>query len=1393
MLSTFVVLVTVLVVQIHPAHPACEHVRRTTDTKLYQWDLELPGSSLLTFSVKASNDVFIALSSEQSARGDLYEIIIGGWSNTQSVIRRSADGPAQTTVSTPGILSADELRGFWISWAPDGTIAVGREGEGSPFMQWQDPDPLPIQYFGYKIYGNAGLFRFPCRVCMYPLGMESGAIPDDSITASSTWGVGFEPYRGRLNRVTGGGAWSVKTCTIGEWFQVDLGEMKTVTGTIIQSHHHYDQWVTSYKLQYGVDGLSWITYASSDGAEEVFPGNTERHTPVTNLLDSPTDARYVRFLPQSWHGWMGMRVEVLGCSVDACEHVRRTEGNNPYQWDLELPGSSPLTFRAKTSRDVFITLSLEQSARGDLYEIIIGGWGNSQSVIRRSAGGPDLTTVSTPGILSADELRGFWISWAPDGTIAVGREGEGSPFMQWQDPDPLPIQDFGYSTWWGSAGQFMFPCKRCEHVRRTGGTKLYQWDLELPGSSPLTFSIKTSRDAIIALSLERSARGDLYEIIIGGWSNTQSVIRRSAEGPAQTTVATPGILSADELRGFWISWAPDGTIAVGREGEGSPFMQWQDPDPLPIQYFGYATVWGLAGQFIFPCQPCEHVRRTGETKRYQWDLELPGSSPLIFRAKASNDVFIALSSEQSARGDLYEIIIGGWYNSQSVIRRSAGGPAQTTVATPGILSVDELRGFWISWAPDGTIAVGREGEGSPFMQWQDPEPLPFQYFGYTTGWGSAEQFRFPCERHPFWSASSESDSKHAAYRADINTRETADAAGAWEAETQNQDQWLMRDLGEVSAISGIVTKGRNYSSDWPWGMHDQYVTSFVISYGDGNGDEKFYTDAEGEIIVFPGNSDRDTEVVNDFRDYRGPITARFIKIRPQTWFQLIAMRAKILTVTPPPEDFRVTAITGTTVKASWTATTSPSAIGYRVWIRERESSDALLSHHLNQTEITFKDLIPGTEYIISATTTDTYLEGPEVNVTVATAVPPPEDLRVTTITSTTIKALWTATTNPNAIGYRVWIRERESADALFTRFLPIGQGEVTFKDLVPATEYIISATTINMYIEGPEVQVTAVTETEPPSALDVEDRTIDSVVISWLPPKGAIVEYSISYTGDGRGTSVTSPGDAHGCKLTGLIPGTRYDIEVVAVSRVGRSIAVTMSVVTDTDPPSAMEVRSWSATWMVLVWKAPQARVVSNEITVSQTFGEELFSVDGSETSYNITELLPETDYVIKMAAVGEHGRSAEVTCSKQTGPIPLPVDHPMTSTHATTEAYTSVTWRDTTVTSTSAVSTTKRTADKTTYSTSPAQTTENPDEKLQHILQGMDEEQLESAKPEEILSAMNSINDVLTTSGSAESSMSLSAMEDAATLIDKLASASRGAQSASVTDMAGIANGKNC
>ncbi|XP_066297361.1 uncharacterized protein [Branchiostoma lanceolatum] len=178
--------------------------------------------------------------------------------------------------------------------------------------------------FGDPCFGTAKYLRVTYRcfsACSNPFGMSSrsGDIPDVSITASSHKGRTYEPYRGRLYGVAGVGAWEAINNNIGEWLQVDLGEMERVTGTITQGRHYDDgdvHWVTSYKLQYSANGTGWTTYTDSDGSEKVFPGNSDMNTPVTNLLDYPIDARYVRFVVQSWHNWISMRTEVLGCSTN---------------------------------------------------------------------------------------------------------------------------------------------------------------------------------------------------------------------------------------------------------------------------------------------------------------------------------------------------------------------------------------------------------------------------------------------------------------------------------------------------------------------------------------------------------------------------------------------------------------------------------------------------------------------------------------------------------------------------------------------------------------------------------------------------------------------------------------------------------------------------------------------------------------------------------------------------------------------------------------------------------------------------------------------------------------------------------------------------------------------
>ncbi|XP_078665817.1 EGF-like repeat and discoidin I-like domain-containing protein 3 [Branchiostoma floridae x Branchiostoma belcheri] len=148
--------------------------------------------------------------------------------------------------------------------------------------------------------------------------MESEDIHDDDITASSIYASNYcvQPQCARLNKNNN---WAARNNEIGEWLQVDLRNVKRVTGTMIQGagYDGDDEWVKSFKLQYGVDENSLVTYRHNGGIDKVFRGNTNRNTPVTNLLDHPVDARYVRFYPQAWNVHISMRVEILGCDRES--------------------------------------------------------------------------------------------------------------------------------------------------------------------------------------------------------------------------------------------------------------------------------------------------------------------------------------------------------------------------------------------------------------------------------------------------------------------------------------------------------------------------------------------------------------------------------------------------------------------------------------------------------------------------------------------------------------------------------------------------------------------------------------------------------------------------------------------------------------------------------------------------------------------------------------------------------------------------------------------------------------------------------------------------------------------------------------------------------------------
>ena len=72
--------------------------------------------------------------------------------------------------------------------------------------------------------------------CFDPFGIEDGIIPSKAMTSSSFRGPGFEPFRGRLNDVSGNGSWCADERDVESYLQIDLGNRFQISMIAIQGN-----------------------------------------------------------------------------------------------------------------------------------------------------------------------------------------------------------------------------------------------------------------------------------------------------------------------------------------------------------------------------------------------------------------------------------------------------------------------------------------------------------------------------------------------------------------------------------------------------------------------------------------------------------------------------------------------------------------------------------------------------------------------------------------------------------------------------------------------------------------------------------------------------------------------------------------------------------------------------------------------------------------------------------------------------------------------------------------------------------------------------------------------------------------------------------------------------
>eukprot|EP00729_Bicosta_minor_P006823 gene6823-3689_t len=131
-------------------------------------------------------------------------------------------------------------------------------------------------------------------------------------------------------------------------------------------------------------------------------------------------------------------------------------------------------------------------------------------------------------------------------------------------------------------------------------------------------------------------------------------------------------------------------------------------------------------------------KTTQDDKNYNHlDLNIENGNAVVFTVRAANDAHLGFFSGSKANTEVYEIVISGWDNTESAVRKCKACKNQVSVASRGLLSNSEARPFWAS-AVDGLVIFGAGntvGE-NVLMKWQDPEHHQVESVGVMTGWGS---------------------------------------------------------------------------------------------------------------------------------------------------------------------------------------------------------------------------------------------------------------------------------------------------------------------------------------------------------------------------------------------------------------------------------------------------------------------------------------------------------------------------------------------------------------------------------------------------------------------------------------------------------------------------------
>lgn len=132
-------------------------------------------------------------------------------------------------------------------------------------------------------------------------------------------------------------------------------------------------------------------------------------------------------------------------------------------------------------------------------------------------------------------------------------------------------------------------------------TTNYVGDIDMTGKTHVEFKVKAAHDAHVLLT---SDNGSVFEIVIGGWSNSKSKIRSSSQVDSSSLIEKNGVaLDRDNFIYFKISWAGDDLVV--ERASGDDYLEWMTlshwrnvGNKNTIDKIDVSTGWGSSGDWV---------------------------------------------------------------------------------------------------------------------------------------------------------------------------------------------------------------------------------------------------------------------------------------------------------------------------------------------------------------------------------------------------------------------------------------------------------------------------------------------------------------------------------------------------------------------------------------------------------------------------------------------------------------------------------------------------------------------------------------------------------------------------------------------------------------------------